>query len=306
MNLLEKHNLYRLCLLSFTLILTGACGKRLGAGIDSENHAVFQGEITFQGKPVSGARVYAYEAPEFLEEAQRDNSRIEDILRAEVQDIDDLPIEEMAEDESMGIAEEWEDTYPEFRGPADYKSAVTGTDGRYYIILPSGRYCLAARKRDNAKVQVGPLTPEDYSSLLSRPIVLGAGEVAEENFKLEKLIEPHVNFGSRYTIKTKGTEIKGVIIGNNQPLAGFYVTADRQRKVTNKPDFYSEPSDENGKYTLYLPGSGIYYLSLRATPMGKALPGEIVSEYVNRADNSLEIIEGELIEDVQVIFLPDP
>jgi hypothetical protein len=131
--------------------------------------------------PVENAQVYVYR---WLHETES----VEKIIRQEVDDDDS--------DDSKD--------YGAYRGPADFKSAKTGTDGNYKVALPSGTYCLVARKRHNQQITEGPLNPEDFSSLVSEPITIGGGETVRVKLKLINTLRD-ASFFDRYLIRTYKT-----------------------------------------------------------------------------------------------------
>lgn len=294
--------------LSIALILVSGCGnKAVQLGLPDEfagEYATIKGVVAYKGKPVAGSRVHAYEVSEFYEEEKAGSSKIEEILRTQLKEEETVPAEWVGEGDDIYEDEERDD-YPEYRGPSDYKSAPTDEDGEYSLTVAPGRYCLVARKRVNPEIEVGPLTPQDYSSVMSKPMTLEEGDVGKQDFQLENLVEQTIDFNTRYALKTKETEVHGIIMDeNSHPVEGAYVTANKCVKVSHKPDLFSDPSDAKGEYTLYLPGGGVYYLELRRTPMGKTMPIKVVSDYINPADNSIEINEGELLDNVQIILIP--
>ncbi len=104
------------------------------------------------------------------------------------------------ETKTQGLKQEDGAYYDEFRGPADYISGLTDAKGRYILRLPPGHYCLVARKRAGGEPDVGPLTPEDFSSIVSQPI-----EITEENDSFD------INFPIRVGhVKLTGNFPKGM------------------------------------------------------------------------------------------------
>lgn len=289
------------CVFFLILVFLISCAKKqIDLNLSGENAAVY-GKITYKGKPVNGAQVYAYETPGYLRNKnEKKSSDIEDILRDQVRE-EELAVEEWVDEESFDEEKDAED-YPEFHGPADFKSASSGENGEFSLVLSPGTYCFVARRRKNPEIAVGPLTPEDYSSLVSYPFIIESGDILNLDFDLEYLNDETINFFSRFAIKTKETEIRGIISDRfGQPVSGLCITANKNLKVSAKPDYFSRASNEKGEFILNLPGTGVYYLSLRNKPFGDFLDSKFKSAEI-LDDNSLEIDEGETLENVKVIF----
>ncbi len=247
--------------------------------------------------PVAGARVYAYEIVIAEAETYEEEIRIEDLINGELRAEVGEPI--AAANYKRGPY------YDQFRGPADYISALTDAEGRYGLRLPAGNYCLVARKRAAGEPDVGPLTPEDYSSLVSPPIEIADKQTVKLDLRLKK-IAGDVLFSSQYTIRASNTLFEGKIMDEaGQPLAGLLVVANRRPKIGRKPDYISFASEPDGSFTIYLPRGGIYYLRLKATVLGEYLPCMIESAYVNPADNTLELFTGNRLKGINIIRLKE-
>lgn len=144
---------------------------------------------------------------------------------------------------------------PDTRRPADFISARTDTEGRFSIMLTSGKYWAMARLRGGE--QYGPLMSGDRHS--GEPIELelvGPGvfeqdftvmDIREAAFLMKKIREDHF-------------EIKGVIYDKKgQPVGNAYVFANRGMEMKVLPDYISAWTDDKGRYTMYLP-AGKYYV----------------------------------------------
>jgi hypothetical protein len=244
--------------------------------------------------PVAGARVSAYEILGVKEETGGGELEIEDLIKQELE----------AETEKSAAGEKGL-YYDQFRRPADYVSGPTDTKGRYLLNLPPGHYSLVARKRAAGQPDVGPLTPEDQSSLVSQPIEITGKNKVRLDLRLKNLAGD-IFFSSQYAVRVSNTALKGKITDTaGQPLAGMLVSANRRPKISRRPDYISLPSEKDGSFILYLPGGGIYYLALKEEPLGDYLPCQIESEFVNPADNTLEISTGDTISGVNAIRLEE-
>jgi len=142
----------------------------------------------------------------------------------------------------------------EVRRRADFMSVRTEEDGRFRMVLFPGKYWAMARLKKAA--EYGPLMPGDKHSGDPREIELAAGAERELDFTVidikasanpKKVREDHIR-------------IKGRIVDEKgQPVKNAYTYASRNEKFSGIPDYLSAWTDEEGRYTLYLP-RGRFYL----------------------------------------------
>lgn len=276
------------------LVLTQGCGLALRSASGQLKGSGVWGLVkNGKGSPVAGARVYAYEIFTPEEESY------------EAGEIEALIKDELTDDTEGYYDEDRKPHYERFRGPADYISALTDAEGQYILRLPPGTYCLVARKRTAGIPDIGPLTPEDLSSLVSRPNKIKDKQTLNLDLTIRKLVGD-VFFSSKYTLRASNTVLKGNIADEaGQPLARLLVVANRKPKISRKPDYASFPSEQDGNFILYLPGGGIYYLRLKNEALGEYLPAHIESSYINPADDSLEIFSGNSINGINIIRLKE-
>ncbi len=139
----------------------------------------------------------------------------------------------------------------------DLVSPVTGRDGTCEKEVPPGRYWAVARLKKNREFDMGPLLIEDKFS--GDPVILDLkpGDRVDLTFTVMDLLD---------TIRTKTKKRKdlwrvtGVIKNEKEEvLPGTFAFANRHRHPASMPDFFSAWTDNDGRFTIYLP-PGRYYL----------------------------------------------
>ena len=149
-------------------------------------------------------------------------------------------------------------TSANIRRAADYISPATAGDGVFQVTLPAGHYWVVARARKGEQ-QYGPLLTGDRHSGAPMEIDVKAGQAGQEDFVVADLKET-----SRLAVKldTSFLQIEGTLRSKDgKPLANGYAFARRDKAGKGIPEYVSAWSDENGKYTLFLP-PGTYWLGL--------------------------------------------
>jgi hypothetical protein len=174
---------------------------------------------------------------------------------------------------------------PDTRRPADFISARTDSSGKFSVIIPSGKYWAAARLRHGDKY--GPLLPGDKHSGEPVEIEVEAGEEVEQDFNVLDLRE-----AARMVKKTREDHyrLEGRIVDKKgAPLKNVYAVADRDKEISEVPDYLSAWTDEGGRYLLYLP-AGTYFIGHAA----EFPPGNNIYFYreihISAEKNNLDII----------------
>jgi hypothetical protein len=156
---------------------------------------------------------------------------------------------------------------PDTRRPADYISARTDASGKFSVTIPSGKYWAAARLRHGEKY--GPLLPGDKHSGEPVEIEVEAGDEFEENFTVMDLRD-----AALLVKKTKEDyfRLEGRILDEKGvPLRNVYAVANREKEISEIPDYLSAWTDDGGRYSLYLP-SGTFFIGYAAEfPPGKKI-----------------------------------
>jgi hypothetical protein len=127
------------------------------------------------------------------------------------------------------------------------------------MTVPAGRYWAVARLRTGEKY--GPLMLGDKHSGEPVEIEIETDEEFEQDFTIMDIRE-----AARLIRKTREDYfmLRGRIINKKgNPLKNVYAVANREMEISETPDYLSAWTDEEGRYTLYLP-AGKYYIGYAA------------------------------------------
>ena len=141
------------------------------------------------------------------------------------------------------------------RRPADFISPKTDSKGFYRIEVPAGRYWVVARVRSNEKY--GPLMTTGRHSGEAQELEAIAGGELSLDFSVAEVREIariHRKSGE------ESRRVEGRILDkNNKPVRDAYAFTRPGKNETRLPTYISAWSDEEGRYTMYLP-AGSYCL----------------------------------------------
>lgn len=143
-----------------------------------------------------------------------------------------------------------------FKGPGYFIQPVAR--GEFKLNLPPGDYYLLARKRMQGG-QFGPIEIGDYFNYyFGNPVHIEEGQLHEVKIetitRLSMLEEEEVDLHG----------ISGQVVdASGRPREGLYVFAYRQAEMTGNPDFFSAPTDSDGRFVISLPEDESYYLLAR-------------------------------------------
>lgn len=244
-----------------------------------EDHVGYiEGEIhDLEGNPVEDAEIYVYK---WL----LDEMIYEEVLQQEIDVFDPKHIN------NEGA----------YQGTPDFKSAETGTDGKYRLALPAGAYCLVARKQRSRDDVQSPINPVDLSSLVSEPVIVTRGETVRISLRLLNPFRDASRF-NQYLVRTYVTGISGrVFSSEGTPISDVMITAsDEASQARGKPDFVSFPTDKEGNYVLYVFFENVYHLGIKRDMQGPYLPFHLKYD---PGKNSAPIYQGEITPDVDLIL----
>lgn len=171
--------------------------------------------------------------------------------------------------------------------------------GRFRINLPPGDYYFLARKRARGG-QFGPIEPGDfYSYYHGNPVHVSAGEARQIKIemveRLATLEEEVVTFQG----------VRGRIVDlSGQPQSGLHVFAYRHAEMTGTPDFFSVPTDAEGRFALALPDAGPYYLLARQAFGGPAEMAELYGKYLDGSGQPAALDLSQSSQDVVIRVAP--
>ena len=175
---------------------------------------------------------------------------------------------------------------PDVRRPADFMSTKTDKSGRFSVVLQEGKYWAVARLRKGTE-RYGPLMPGDKHSGEPVEIELTPNSEIEKDFTVVDIREVT---RLKKKIREDYIKIKGRILDkNSSPVKMVYAIANKNKVITEMPDYLSAWTDDEGFYTLYIP-RGKYYIGY-ATAFPPAKDYNINREVVFEADKiGLDII----------------
>lgn len=191
-------------------------------------------------------------------------------------------------------------------GISDWISHGSDDKGKYKLDLPPGSYFVAARKRVNG-LNFGPLYKGDWydHKLARKPVVVKKGKYTNCDFSLIRLEEPMFFQGLTAAERVSDTGIKGSLLdaeGNHVP--GTFVTAYVNNDMKRIPDFASTLTDDEGRYTLYLPRGGRYWLAARFKAMKMPEEGEPFARFNGSPDHSVVVKDNEFLTGIDLVLKP--
>ena len=189
-----------------------------------------------------------------------------------------------------------------FRGMGFMQTPPTGPDGIFRMdLVPEGRYFLIARKRGSGR-GVGPMMKGDLISYYRFNPVR-----AEEGREIEIVLPMVVKRLDRdiHAMGSAGDRpgFEGVVTDQGgRPVRDVHVFAYRKPEMGHhKPAALSSITDEQGRYQIYLPDAGKYYIGARHGYGDNPSPGEMFGHYEGTPDHSLVLKEGQYLEAVDVV-----
>jgi hypothetical protein len=191
-----------------------------------------------------------------------------------------------------------------FVGVSDYISRASDADGIYRMEVPPGVYGAAARKRGSG-ASYGPLsTGDDYDNRSGQgPVKVKAGEFTRVDFALVAMREPM--FFKRNPSDATDSGVRGRIVDEKgAPVPGAFAIAYDSADMKRLPDFASTLTNDDGRFTLYLPGEGRYWLGARIHIRDMPRPEEPYGLYEGAPDHSAGIVKGRFLEGVEIVVRP--
>jgi hypothetical protein len=152
------------------------------------------------------------------------------------------------------------DASSQFRGPG-YLEAQTDDEGRFEARISPGRYYLVVRRR-SGPAAFGPLEAGDaFGFYAGNPLYLRSGERLSLQLAAVRVMKKS-GWSAPSALRTR---VSGTIRdAAGRPLAGYRAFLHAKPSMLGKPEFVSEPSDADGRYTIWVDREGKYYLGARA------------------------------------------
>lgn len=160
-------------------------------------------------------------------------------------------------------------------GPAFAISRATGPDGVFDLQLPEGDYVAVARKRHNGDT-TGPVLAGDNKSEMLSFTVRGDGQ------QLTVLAPFKTGDERRLTEQAAATEtgLSGIITdADGNPVEGARVHVYDHVQMSERPKYVSEKTGPDGRFLIYLPEGGTYYLAARDKFGGPPKLGDLYGRY---------------------------
>ena len=166
----------------------------------------------------------------------------------------------------------------DLKGPAFIASQPTGAEGDFSVALPPGKYFFVVRKREGGEA-VGPVRTGDYHSEVIGPVTVRGGEsIVRDVVALRKLGETK-DLASTTPAPTS-TGISGVITDSDgKPVKDARLHAYTYPQMSERPKYVSEATGADGRYVLFFPEGGTFYLAARNRFGGPPKIGELYGRY---------------------------
>lgn len=188
-----------------------------------------------------------------------------------------------------------------FLGPADFASAPSARDGSYLLDLVEGSYWLVARKRASGS-DAGPLVPGDLQRVHpGNPAVVSPGGFTTIDLELEEMRD--LMFSRSGPRGLTATGVRGRITDESgAPVAWVFAIAYASADMRRVPDFTSAMTAADGRFVIFLPAGGRYWLGARKHIREKPALGEPFGLYEGSADHAVEVATGTFAENIDIVL----
>lgn len=196
------------------------------------------------------------------------------------------------------------DTLSNLLGPSQFISSPTGSDGRYTVEVPAGTFYVVARKRTSGDPS-GPLSKGDLYSEHQRVITTVVdGKLSVVDLTVAPVKAP-MFFKKAMTEQETSTGIRGRLIdATGKPVPGSFAVAYTDADVKRLPDYASTLSDGQGRFVIYLPEAGDYYLGARVHAWDMPHPGELYGKYGGDTPTPVSVTQDEFVTDIEIVLTP--
>jgi len=193
---------------------------------------------------------------------------------------------------------------PNLLGPSTYISSPTGTDGKYSLDVPPGKYYVVARKRASG-MATGPISPGDYFSEDARLLTeIKPGKLSLVDLPMLNMKAP-MFFKQGGMVNVTETGIQGVLVNSEgKPMPGGFAIAYTDNDIQRLPDYASTLTNEKGEFTLYLPKGGEYYLAARMHAWDMPRPGELYGKYDGDVITPLQVPDKGFVKGIRMVMQP--
>lgn len=154
--------------------------------------------------------------------------------------------------------------------------APTREDGEFSLELPPGTYTVVARRRANRE-NSGPLAGGD---LRSDPVIVHVGRGGAVPLTLLMNRKEDTRMRAFRPPPEWSTAIAGTVRdADGHPVEGARVHVYTYVQMSERPKYVSERTGPDGKYIVFLPKGGTYYLAARNRFGGPPRIGDLYGRY---------------------------
>ncbi len=187
-------------------------------------------------------------------------------------------------------------------GPGYLANLRSDEEGRFQADLAAGEYKVAVRKRRDGSA-AGFLREGDLSAdYEGNPVAVRPGEYADIGDVTLHPVDRERLAGEAVSRQSDGspTRLRGRVVDvEGKPLAGQFVFVYKDEGMIGRPDLLTT-TGEDGGFVLNLAEGGKYYLGARDRFGGPRQPGELVGKLAESLDSSVEVAEGEVVEELRI------
>lgn len=196
------------------------------------------------------------------------------------------------------------DTMSNLLGPSQFLSRPTDTNGRYSVNVPPGTYYIVARKRMTGEA-TGPISPGDFYSEHQRIVTrVEPGKLSVVDLSVAAMRAP-MFFKREVVDHETDTGIHGRLVDKSgQPVPGGFAMAYVDPDMKRLPDYASTLSDADGRFTIYLPAAGTFYLAARIQAWDMPQPGEPYGKFGGETPKGVSVAKGSFAEGVTIEMAP--
>lgn len=196
------------------------------------------------------------------------------------------------------------DTLSNLLGPSQFISSPTDAEGRFTITAPAGTFYVVARKRMSGEPS-GPLSPGDLFSEHQRVVTtVVEGRLSVVDLAVAPMKAP-MFFKKAVVEQETRTGIRGVLVDAvGKPVPGSFAVAYTDADVKRLPDYASTLSDGQGRFVIYLPDGGDYYLGARVHAWDMPHPGELYGKYGGDTPTPVSVTKGDFVTDIKIVLTP--
>jgi len=196
------------------------------------------------------------------------------------------------------------DSLSNLLGPSQYISSPTDATGHYTIEAPPGDYFIVARKRISGE-PFGSLSPGDlYSEHQRVRTTVVARQLSIVDLTMTQMLAP-MFFKKAATEQVTTTGIRGVLVdAAGKPVPVSFAVAYDSSDIQRLPDYASTLSDGDGRFTLYLPKGGTYYLAARVNAWDMPRTGELYGKFGGDTPTPVMVDDDQFVEDVRIVLTP--